>query len=79
MERSDDGGAPDMLILTRYPGQAIRLAPHPELDPATPIGELFRDGPIRIYIVGIAENRVRVGIEAHPRIEVVRDELPFRK
>lgn len=68
-----------MLVLTRRSGQSIRLAPDPALDPATPIGELFRDGPIRIYIVGIAENRLRVGIEAHPRIEVVRDELPFRK
>ena len=39
-----------MLMLTRRSGQSIRLAPDPALDPATPVGEFFRDGPIRVHV-----------------------------
>ncbi len=68
-----------MLVLTRCRGEAIRLLPHPELDPATPIGELFKNGPIRIVIVDVGPNRMQIGINAHPGIIVVRDELPPRE
>lgn len=64
-----------MLVLTRCRGEAIRLLPHPDLDPATPIGELFKNGPIRIVIVDIGPNRMQIGIKAHPGITVARDEL----
>lgn len=68
-----------MLILTRRSGQSIRLMPDPGLDPATPIGELFRDGPIQIYVWHMDEDRLRLGIEAPARIVVLRDELLAKK
>ncbi len=68
-----------MLILTRCRGEAIRLLPHPGLNPATPIGELFKNGPIRIVIVDIGPNRMQIGIEANPGFTVIRDELSPRK
>ncbi len=68
-----------MLVLTRCRGEAIRLLPHSGLDPTTPIRELFKNGPIRIVIVDIGPNRMQIGIEAHPGITVVRDELPPRE
>ena len=64
-----------MLMLTRRSGQSIRLAPDPALDPATPVGELFRDGPIQIHVGHVEGNRVQIGIEAHPDIVILRDEL----
>lgn len=64
-----------MLVLTRRSGQSIRLAPDPALDPATPVGEFFRDGPIQIHVGQVGSNRVRIGIEAHPNIVILRDEL----
>lgn len=68
-----------MLILTRRSRQSIRLVPDPDIDPATPIGEIFRDGPIQIYVWHMDEDRIRVGIEAPARIIVLRDELPAKK
>jgi sRNA-binding carbon storage regulator CsrA len=64
-----------MLMLTRRSGQSIRLAPDPALDPATPVGEFFRDGPIRVHVGHVDGNRVHIGIEAHPGIVILRDEL----
>lgn len=64
-----------MLILTRRSGESIRLAPDPSLDPATPIGELFRGGPIQIYVRSQDGGRISLGIEAHPNIIILRDEL----
>lgn len=67
-----------MLMLTRRSGQSIRLAPDPALDPATPVSEFFRDGPIHIYVGHVESNRVQIGIEAHPTIVILRDELPSK-
>lgn len=68
-----------MLILTRRSGQSIRLMPDPGLDPATLVSELFRDGPIQIYVWYMDEDRLRLGIEAPVRIVVLRDELLAKK
>lgn len=66
-----------MLILTRRRGESIRLMPYPEIDPATPVGELFKRGPIHISVLDINANRMRIGIEAPPGIIVLREELPL--
>ena len=68
-----------MLILTRRSGQSIRLMPDPGLDPATPIGDLFRGGPIQIYVWYMDEDRLLPGIEAPAKIVVLRDELLAKK
>lgn len=68
-----------MLILTRRSGQSIRIMPYPELDPATPVGELFKHGPIAITILDATPNRLRLGIEAPSGLLVLRDELPPRE
>jgi sRNA-binding carbon storage regulator CsrA len=64
-----------MLILTRLPGQRLRIEPRPDLDPATPVAELFRGGPIEILVARVEGGRVQLGVEAHPGLLVLRDEL----
>ena len=64
-----------MLILTRKPGQVLKTAPLESVNPATPIGELFRDGPIEIVVTKIQGTQVRLGINAHASFLVLRDEL----
>lgn len=64
-----------MLILTRRPRQLIRIAPHPSLDPSTPIGELFRNGPIVIAITDMHRQQVKIGIQADSRLLILREEL----
>lgn len=64
-----------MLILTRKPGQLLTIGPDPSLDPATPVLELFADGPIVLLVAGVRGSVVKLGIRAHPRLTILREEL----
>ena len=68
-----------MLTLTRKLGQVLRIAPLPSLDPATPVGELFRMGPIEVMVMRIEGNHVRLGIKAPASLLIVRNELVGEK
>lgn len=63
-----------MVILTRNIGQAIRILPNADLDPATPIGELFINGPISIILAGAGQGRARVVVYSDERFVVAEDE-----
>jgi sRNA-binding carbon storage regulator CsrA len=64
-----------MLVLTRKPGQAIQIDLMEDLDPRTPVGELFAQGPIEIIVGGIRGDQVKLGINADKRFRILRDEL----
>ena len=64
-----------MLILTRRIGQRLLIEPLHGLDPATPVGELFREGPIVITVCRVDCQQVRLGIDADANLLVVRQEL----
>lgn len=64
-----------MLILTRKTGERVRIELHPGVDPATPAGELFKHGPIEVTVTRINALQVRLGIEAHPCLVILRGEL----
>ncbi len=64
-----------MLVLTRKPGQAIQIDLMEDLDPQTPVGELFGAGPIEIVIGGRRGDQVKLGIAADKRFRILRDEL----
>ncbi len=64
-----------MLVLTRKPGQAIQIDLMEDLDPQTPVGELFVTGPIEIIIGGFRGDQVKLGIHADKRFRILRDEL----
>ena len=63
-----------MVILTRKVGQAIRIVPDADLDPATPIGELFIDGPISVILAGTREGQARMVVYSDSRFLVAEDE-----
>ena len=63
-----------MLILTRKSGQMLTIHLQGTLDPATPIGELFRAGPIEVIVGRIDGDKVRIGINAHPDLLIARSE-----
>jgi sRNA-binding carbon storage regulator CsrA len=67
-----------MLILTRKPGQCIHIAPHESLDPATPVGELFREGPIAVMVTQVEGGQVKLGIQAHRGFLILRDDAAGR-
>ena len=64
-----------MLILTRRPGEALSIHPVWQLDPATPVEQLFSDGAIRIEITGVRGLQVCLGVSAHKSFHVLREEL----
>jgi sRNA-binding carbon storage regulator CsrA len=64
-----------MLIITRKRGQSIRIAPGPDTDPATPIGDIFARGPIEVLFVQARGSQIRLGIIAPLSLVVLRDEL----
>ncbi len=64
-----------MLVLTRKPGQAVQIDLMEDLDPRTPVGDLFAQGPIEIVVTGIRGEQVKLGLTADPRFRILREEL----
>jgi len=64
-----------MLVLTRKPGESIRIAPSASLDPETTAGELFAAGPIEVHVGRIEGENVRLGIQADLRLVILRNEV----
>lgn len=64
-----------MLVLTRKPGQSIKILPDANLDPKTPVGELLAEGPIEIVVCGVSGGQVKLGVRAHPDLVILRGEL----
>jgi len=67
-----------MLILTRKLGEIIRIQLAENIDPQTPVGQLFTNGPIKFMVTHIQSTQVRLGIAADPRFLILRDELAPR-
>jgi len=67
-----------MLILTRRPGESLRIEPDGLIPAeADPFG-WFAEGPIRIAVSAVHRDQVRIGIQAPPALKILRDELPGR-
>lgn len=63
-----------MLVLTRRVGESILIFPSDNLDPNTPISELFGE-PIRITLTRVNGNQSRVGIVAPDDLTIAREEV----
>lgn len=68
-----------MLIITRKAGEGIRISLHPAVDPKTPIGEIFSEGPIEVVIARVRDSNVRLGVQAHSAFLILREELELRR
>lgn len=64
-----------MLILTRRPGQVVMIDLMEGVDPRTPVGEVFGQGPIQVVLVDIRGTQVKLGFSADPRFRILRGEL----
>lgn len=64
-----------MLIITRKRGQIIRIEPAPGTDPATPIGDIFAQGPIEVMVAQVRGSNIRLGISAPLSLIILRSEL----
>lgn len=64
-----------MLVLTRKPGQKIRVMPAAALDPHLTVAELFAKGPIEIVVTHVQGLQVKLGVHAPRELLVLREEL----
>lgn len=64
-----------MLILTRRPGQIVRINLMEDIDPRTSIGALFGPGPIQVVVTDIRGVHVKLGFAADGRFRIMRAEL----
>ncbi len=64
-----------MIFVTRSPSQSVYMSLVPDVDPATPIGALFKDGPIRVRVVTSDGSQVRLGVDLPPLLEMRREAL----
>lgn len=63
-----------MQLMRRGIGQMIRIQPAPDLDPATPVGELFHR-PVELLLIQAQGDYARFAIYADQRVLVIEDEL----
>jgi len=67
-----------VLALTLKDGQTVRIFPDETLDPATPVGDLFRDGAIEVTVVHHESGRVRLAFRAPRELRILRAGLRRR-
>lgn len=63
-----------MLILTRRRGQSVCIQLE-DIDPRTPIGELFPNGEIKILVAAIKDGEVRLAVDVEPRLRIAPPEV----
>lgn len=64
-----------MLMIARREGETIELYLSPDIDPATPIGDILGTHPITIKVDKMRASQVALAIDAPQAILVMRDEL----
>lgn len=64
-----------MLMLTRKPGQILRITPRNGPACALTVGDLFADGPMEIVVRKIDRSQVRIGLYLHRGLLVMRGEI----
>ena len=67
-----------MIIFTRHPGQSLTICPHPTLDPATPVEQLFAGGSIQMQVLRVQGPQVYLGVAAPCGLCIAREELRSR-
>jgi len=64
-----------MLFLTRTLGESVYIDLMEDIDPRTPVGDVFERGPIAVVVTSIRGGEVRLGISAGPALRILRAEL----
>ena len=63
-----------MLIVSRRNAESILIEPAEDIDPETPLREIFGDGPIEITLFSGAGHRVKMGVDAPRALTIWRKE-----
>ena len=64
-----------MLVLSRKLGESIKISLNKGVDPDIPARVLFEAGPIEILVAHLGRSEVKIAIQAHPDLLILRNEL----
>ena len=64
-----------MLMIARREGEALELSLSSNIDPDTPVREVFGNQPIIIKVDKLHLNQVKLAIDAPIEIQILREEL----
>ena len=64
-----------MLSLSRREGESIEIDLGDYVDPSTPVGKVFANGPLTIRVFRIRHTDVRLAIDAPPGLVVLPQEV----
>ena len=63
-----------MLSLSRNENQSLFIQLAKDVDPAMTVAELFKDGPIEIYVHDLRKTQIKIGIQAPQELNIIREE-----
>ena len=63
-----------MLVRYRKIDQSFTLRLSDEIDPSTPVGDIFEEGEIVVWLNSVTETTARLGVEAPRAFKVLRTE-----
>jgi len=63
-----------MLSLVRHENESLFIQLDKNTDPNMTVGELFKDGPIEIYVHDLRKTQIKIGIQAPQELNIIREE-----
>jgi len=64
-----------MLSLTRHENESLFIQLAKDVDPNMTVVELFKDGPIEVYVHDLRKTQIKIGIQAPQELNIVRAEM----
>jgi len=64
-----------MLSLSRKQNESLFIIPNLDVNPNMTVAELFKDGPIEIYVHDLRKTQIKIGIQAPQELNIVRGEM----
>jgi len=64
-----------MLSLSRKENQSLFIMPNLDVNPNMTVAELFKDGPIEVYVHDFRKSQIKIGIDAPLELNIVRGEM----
>ena len=64
-----------MLSLVRHENESLFIQLAKDVDPNMTVAELFKDGPIEIYVHDLRKTQIKIGIQAPQELNIVREEV----
>jgi len=64
-----------MLSLSRKENESLFIMPNLDVKPNMTVAELFKDGPIEVYVHDFRKTQIKIGIQAPLELNIVRGEM----